>query len=252
MLEQSAMYPYPSRRYAVYAPRGMCATSNHLAAQAGLEMLKQGGNAFDAAIAAAACLTVLEPQSNGAGSDAFAIFSEKGGPLHGMNSTGVMGRAFDLQKMLDQGHKEMPGLGFQPVTVPGAPAAWAAINEKYGRLPLSQVVAPAVRYAREGQALATLTWSSINTMAAKLREKTDCGPQYQEWFKVFMPDGEAPRPGQLFRNPDLADTLETIGKTQAKDYYQGEIAEKIAQASEKFGGFLRKEEIGRASCRERV
>ena len=90
MLEQSALYPYPSRRYAVYAPRGMCATSNHLAAQAGLDMLKQGGNAFDAAIAAAACLTVLEPQSNGAGSDAFAIFSQKGGPLHGMNSTGVM------------------------------------------------------------------------------------------------------------------------------------------------------------------
>ena len=102
MLEQSALYPYPSRRYAVYAPRGMCATSNHLAAQAGLDMLKQGGNAFDAAIAAAACLTVLEPQSNGAGSDAFAIFSQKGGPLHGMNSTGVMGRAFDLQTMLDQ------------------------------------------------------------------------------------------------------------------------------------------------------
>ena len=243
MLEQSALYPYPSRRYAVYAPRGMCATSNHLAAQARLDMLKQGGNAFDAAIAAAACLTVLEPQSNGAGSDAFAIFSEKGGPLHGMNSTGVMGRAFDLQKMLDQGHKEMPSLGFEPVTVPGAPAAWAAVNEKYGRLPLSQAMAPAVRYAREGQALATLTWSSINTMAAKLREKTDCGPQYQEWFKVFMPGGEAPRPGQLFRNPDLADTLETIGKTQGKDYYHGDIAEKIAQASEQFGGFLRKEDL---------
>ena len=211
-METSALYPYPSRRYVTYAARGMCATSNHLAAQAGVDMLKKGGNAFDAAIAAAACLVVLEPQTNGAGSDAFAIFTQNGGKLQGVNSTGVMGRGFDLQKMRDKGYKEMPHYGFEPVTVPGAPAAWAAINEKYGRLPLTEVLAPAISYAREGQALCTITWSSINTMASRMRENTDCGPQFDEWFRMFMPGGEAPRPGQLFRNPDLADTLEAIAK----------------------------------------
>ena len=162
-------------------------------------MLKKGGNAFDAAIAAAACLVVLEPQTNGAGSDAFAIFTQNGGKLQGMNSTGVMGRSFDLQKMRDKGYKEMPHYGFEPVTVPGAPAAWAAINEKYGRLPLTEVLAPAISYAREGQALCTITWSSINTMASRMRENTDCGPQFDEWFRIFMPGGEAPRPGQESR-----------------------------------------------------
>lgn len=242
-METSALYPYPSRRYVTYAARGMCATSNHLAAQTGVDMLKKGGNAFDAAIAAAACLVVLEPQTNGAGSDAFAIFTQNGGKLQGMNSTGVMGRGFDLQKMRDKGYKEMPHYGFEPVTVPGAPAAWAAINEKYGRLPLTEVLAPAIPYAREGQALCTITWSSINTMASRMRENTDCGPQFDEWFRIFMPGGEAPRPGQLFRNPDLADTLEAIAKTQAKDYYQGEIADRIVAASHKFGGFLEKEDL---------
>lgn len=242
-METSALYPYPSRRYVTYAARGMCATSNHLAAQAGVDMLKKGGNAFDAAIAAAACLVVLEPQTNGAGSDAFAIFTQNGGKLQGVNSTGVMGRGFDLQKMRDKGYKEMPHYGFEPVTVPGAPAAWAAINEKYGRLPLTEVLAPAISYAREGQALCTITWSSINTMASRMRENTDCGPQFDEWFRIFMPGGEAPRPGQLFRNPDLADTLEAIAKTQAKDYYQGEIADRIVAASHKFGGFLEKEDL---------
>lgn len=242
-METSALYPYPSRRYVTYAARGMCATSNHLAAQAGVDMLKKGGNAFDAAIAAAACLVVLEPQTNGAGSDAFAIFTQNGGKLQGVNSTGVMGRGFDLQKMRDKGYKEMPHYGFEPVTVPGAPAAWAAINEKYGRLPLTEVLAPAISYAREGQALCTITWSSINTMASRMRENIDCGPQFDEWFRIFMPGGEAPRPGQLFRNPDLADTLEAIAKTQAKDYYQGEIADRIVAASHKFGGFLEKEDL---------
>lgn len=242
-MEPSALYPYPSRRYVTYAARGMCATSNHLAAQTGVDMLKKGGNAFDAAIAAAACLVVLEPQTNGAGSDAFAIFTQNGGKLQGMNSTGVMGRGFDLQKMRDKGYKEMPHYGFEPVTVPGAPAAWAAINEKYGRLPLTEVLAPAISYAREGQALCTITWSSINTMASRMRENIDCGPQFDEWFRIFMPGGEAPRPGQLFRNPDLADTLEAIAKTQAKDYYQGEIADRIVAASHKFGGFLEKEDL---------
>lgn len=242
-MEQSAIYPYASRRYVTFASRGMCATSNHLAAQAGVDMLKQGGNAFDAAIAAAACLVVLEPQTNGAGGDAFAIFCQKDGKLHGMNSSGAMGSAFSLQKMLDDGYKEMPSYGFAPVTVPGIPAAWAAIVQQYGRLPLTTVLEPAIRYAREGQAICTITWSSINTMAARLRENTDCGPVFDGWFSTFMPEGRAPRPGELFRNPDLADTLEKIAATNARAYYEGEIAEKIDAFARQHGGFIRKEDL---------
>ena len=99
-MENTGIYPYASRRYVTLAARGMCATSNHLAAQAGVDMLKLGGNAFDAAIAAAACLVVLEPQTNGAGGDAFAIFCQKDGKIRGMNSSGAMGRAFDLQQYI--------------------------------------------------------------------------------------------------------------------------------------------------------
>lgn len=242
-MENSVIYPYASRRYVTYASRGMCATSNHLAAQAGIDMLKQGGNAFDAAIAAASCLVVLEPQTNGAGGDAFAIFCQKDGKLHGMNSTGVMGSAFSLQKMLDDGFKEMPSYGFAPVTVPGIPAAWAALVQNYGRLPLTTVMEPAIRYAREGQALCTITWNSINTMASRLRENTDCGPVFDGWFNTFMPDGRAPRPGELFRNSDLADTLEKIARSNAREYYEGEIAEKIDAFARQHGGFIRKEDL---------
>ena len=242
-MENTGIYPYASRRYVTLAARGMCATSNHLAAQAGVDMLKLGGNAFDAAIAAAACLVVLEPQTNGAGGDAFAIFCQKDGKIRGMNSSGAMGRAFDLQQYIDQGHKESPSYGFEPVTVPGIPAAWAAINQEYGRLPLTKVLEPAIRYAREGQAICTITCSSIQTMANRLRENTDCGSEFDAWFQLFMPDGRLPRPGELFRNPDLADTLEKIARSGAREYYEGEIAEKIDACSRQYGGFLRKEDL---------
>ena len=242
-MENTGIYPYASRRYVTLAARGMCATSNHLAAQAGVDMLKLGGNAFDAAIAAAACLVVLEPQTNGAGGDAYAIFCQKDGKIRGMNSSGAMGRAFDLQQYIDQGHKESPSYGFEPVTVPGIPAAWAAINQEYGRLPLTKVLEPAIRYAREGQAICTITCSSIQTMANRLRENTDCGSEFDAWFQLFMPDGRLPRPGELFRNPDLADTLEKIARSGAREYYEGEIAEKIDACSRQYGGFLRKEDL---------
>ena len=117
------VYPYPSKRYVKYSMRGMCATSNHLAAQAGLDVLKKGGNAFDAAIAMATCLTVLEPQSNGIGGDAFAILTTKDGKMYGLNSTGCAPELISIEKVKAQGVSEMPKYGFTPVTVPGIPAS---------------------------------------------------------------------------------------------------------------------------------
>ena len=132
-------YRYNSRRTAVYGQRGMVCTSQPLAAQAGLKILQEGGNAFDAAVATAACLPVVEPTSNGLGSDAFALIWSKG-KLYGLNSSGVAPMAISIAKMKERGHEAMPKRGWDPVMVPGAVAGWAAINQRFGRLPLSQVV----------------------------------------------------------------------------------------------------------------
>lgn len=242
-MENSRLYPFASKRYVKYSVRGMCASSCHLAAEAGTDMLKLGGNAFDAAIAAAACLVVMEPQTNGAGSDAFAIFCKKDGKIQGINSSGAMGSGFSLQKMIDDGFSEMPHYGVKAVSVPGAPAAWAKIVKDHGRLTLEQVMEPAIRYAREGHALNIITADAIEKFSGKLHENTDCGEQYQEWFKTFMPNGELPHAGEIFKNEPLAKTLETIAKTGAADYYNGEIAEKIAEFTQKHGGFIHKSDM---------
>src|SRR6056297_109559 len=154
-------YPYPMRRRAVFARNGMVATSQPLAAQAGLDILKKGGNAIDAAVATAAALTVLEPTSNGIGSDAFAIVWTKG-KLHGLNSSGPAPKSISIEAVKERGHDEIPKYGLIPVTVPGAPGAWAELNKEFGKLSLSEVLAPAVKYAREGYPVSPVTAASWN------------------------------------------------------------------------------------------
>lgn len=141
--------PYPAQRMTTYAQKGMVATSQPLAAQAGLDILKKGGNAIDAAIATAACLTVVEPTSNGIGSDAFALVWTKG-KLHGLNASGPAPQSISIEKVKERGYKEMPKFGWVPVTVPGAPAAWVELSEKFGKLPLAEVIKPAIEYAEDG------------------------------------------------------------------------------------------------------
>ena len=144
---------YPSQRYPIYARGGMVNCSSPQAAAAGLEALRAGGNAIDAAVAAAAALTVVEPTANGIGSDAFAlVWSAKEGRLYGLNSSGPAPMAASISQVLADGNDEngkMPVHGWTPVTVPGAPMAWAELSRGFGRLPLSQALAPADRYARE-------------------------------------------------------------------------------------------------------
>jgi len=130
---------YPSRRSVIYGRKGMVCTSQPLAAQAGLDIIKQGGNAIDAAIATAACMTVLEPTSNGIGSDAFALVWTKG-ELHGLNASGRAPMAITAEKVKKQGYTAMPKRGWIPVMVPGAPSAWAELSEKFGRLTLEKVM----------------------------------------------------------------------------------------------------------------
>ena len=133
----------------VFAKKGMVATSQPLAAQAGLEILKKGGNAIDAAISTAACLTVVEPTSNGIGGDAFALVWSKG-KLHGLNASGPSPQKISIEALKKAGHQEIPKYGMIPVTVPGAPSAWAELSKRFGKLPFVEVLRPAIEYAEEG------------------------------------------------------------------------------------------------------
>ena len=227
-------YPYASRRTVVYARRGMVATGHPLAAQSGLEILLRGGNAIDAAIATAAALTVVEPTSNGIGSDAFAILWS-GGRLHGLNSSGPAPQAATIDAVRGAGYEEMPAQGWTPVTVPGAPAAWAELVGRFGRLPLTDVLAPAIRLAGEGHPVAPTVALGWQRAAARYATALK-GDQFRGWFDTF---GQAPNPGDLVRLPHHAATLQAIAESKARAFYEGALAERIDADSQTHGGYLR-------------
>jgi len=229
---------YGSRRQIVYGSRGMVATSQHLAAMAGMDILKKGGNAIDAAIATAMALTVVEPCSNGIGSDAFAIIW-KDGKLHGFNSSGYSPASINIDAVKALGHKEMPKMGPLAVTVPGAPAAWAELNRTMGRLPLSEVAAPAVEYARNGFAVSPLVGSAWQGAAKIYDKKRGEVPGIESWFHTFAKDGFVPSEGDVVRLPDHADTLEKIAATGGDAFYKGEIGEKVCDYLKSVGGFMK-------------
>lgn len=227
-------FPYPSRRMPVLA-RNVVATSQPLAAQAGLRMLLAGGNAVDAAVAAAIALTVVEPTSNGIGSDAFAILWD-GNTLHGLNSSGRSPQAWSPQRFA--GLTALPRLGWDTVTVPGAVAAWAALSDRFGRLPFQELFQPAIAYARGGFPVSPIT-------AARWRQARALYPPFAEINRTFFPGGRAPRPGELFRCPDQADTLAAIADSRGEAFYRGPIAEKIAACAAAEGGALTLEDLSR-------
>lgn len=235
------LYSYASRRNLVYAKNGMVATSQPMAAQAGLEILQKGGNAIDAAIATAATLTVVEPTSNGIGGDSFALvwFKDK---LHGMNSSGKSPRGISIEKLKQMGISEIPKYGFIPVTVPGAPAGWADLSKKFGKLPLKDVLNPAIRYAREGYAL-TPNVAKLWKLAFEEYKENLRGPEFEYWFSTFAPGGRPPKAGEVWKSLELANSLDLIAKTNGKSFYNGEIADNIDAYSRKFNGFIRKEDL---------
>ena len=237
----SLYYPYPSRRMVVYAKNGMVATSQYLAAQAGLDILKKGGNAIDAAIAAAACLTVVAPTSNGIGGDAFALVWTKG-KLHGLNSSGPAPRNISLKAVKELGYEKMPNFGWLPVTVPGAPAAWASLSESFGRLPFEELLKPAINYADKGFPVSVAV-SSLWKLNYQKYKKNVQGEVFKYWFETFAPWGRAPEPGEIWRLPDQAQTLQLIADSKSKSFYKGELAEKIDSFSSQYGGFLTKEDL---------
>jgi len=234
-------YPYQSQRTATIAKNGMVATSQPLAAQAGLDILKRGGNAIDAAIATAACLTVVEPTSNGIGGDAFALVWTKG-ELHGLNSSGPAPKSISIDAVKEMGHKKMPTFGLVPITVPGVPAAWAELSRRFGKLPLTEVLQPAIDYAEKGFPLSPVLGKYWGIAFNKFKELFT-GDEYKSWFETFAPDGRAPEIGEVWKSEGHASTLRDIAETNAESFYRGELAEKIDEFSKQHGGFLSKEDL---------
>ncbi|PKR77881.1 gamma-glutamyltransferase [Halalkalibacillus sediminis] len=234
-------YPYASRRNAVYGRNGMVATSQPLAAQAGLDIMKKGGNAIDAAIATAAALTVVEPTSNGIGSDAFALVWVDG-KMHGLNASGSAPQSISVEKLKELGYEEMPTFGKVPVTVPGTPGAWAELSEKFGKLPFEELMEPAAKYAEDGYPVSPTLGFHWESAAKKFNQifKDDI---YKHWFETFTPNGHAPKIGEMWSSQGHADTLREIGATKAESFYRGKLAEKIDEFFKEHEGFLSKEDL---------
>ncbi len=213
--------------------RNVVAASQPLAAQAGLRMLLKGGNAVDAAIACAITLTVVEPTSNGLGSDAFAMVWD-GQRLHGLNASGRSPAAWNAERFV--GRETMPQLGWEVVTVPGAVSGWVALSEKFGRLPLKDLFEPAIQYAREGFPVSSM-------IAGRWKKAEAVYKDFPEFGATFLPNGRAPYPGEVFRCLDQAETLETIADSKGEAFYRGRLAEQIAAHAHQCGGALTFEDL---------
>ncbi|MFN7961045.1 MAG: gamma-glutamyltransferase [Thermoanaerobaculia bacterium] len=219
-------------RSEVVARHGMAATSQPLATQVALDVLKAGGNAVDAAIAANAVLGLVEPTGNGVGGDLFAlVWDPKTARLYGLNGSGRSPRSLTLEELKRRGLSRMPSFGPLPVTVPGAVDGWFELHDRFGKLPMKEVLAPAIRYAREGFPLTELIayyWSR----AVPVLEK------YPNFREIYTPAGHAPEKGEVFQNPALARTLEAIANGGRDAFYKGEIARTIDRYMHQQGGYL--------------
>jgi gamma-glutamyltranspeptidase/glutathione hydrolase len=229
---------YPSTRLPVFG-RNVVATSHPLAAQAGLRMLAAGGNAVDAAIATAAAMTVLEPCSNGLGSDAFCILWD-GQRLHGLNASGRAPAAWTPGYFKRQ-HGEQPTpprRGVDSVTVPGAVGSWAVLSERFGRLPFADLLAPAIDIAERGYNVPVVIQQKWAAAAAVPDLASQPG-----FAPAFLPRGRAPQVGELFRFPAAARALRAIADTRGEAFYRGEIAAAIAHHVQAHGGALALEDL---------
>ena len=225
-------YPYTSGRRVVMGQRFAAATSQPLATLAGMEMFWAGGNAVDAAIAMAITLTVVEPTSNGIGSDAFALVWD--GKLHGLNASGRSPQSLSLEKLA--GLAQMPGLGWLTVTVPGAVSAWFALWERWGKLPFEQLFEPAIRYAEQGFPVSPET--SRAWRAAESRFLSLNAPEFQPFKQVFFKGDRAPAAGEIWGSLAHAATLREIAASGGDSFYRGRLAERLIAFGSDTGGLL--------------
>ncbi|WP_353153079.1 gamma-glutamyltransferase family protein [Pollutimonas bauzanensis] len=230
-------FPHLSRRLPILAAN-VVSTTQPLAAQAGLRMLLAGGNAVDAALAAAITLTVVEPVMNGLGGDAFALVWDQG-KLHGLNASGRAPAAWTPERFA--GRDAMPELGWDTVTIPGQVAGWAELSKRFGKLPFASLFEPAIAYASDGFAVSPTIARQWALQAVKL--------QGQPGFaQAFLHDGTAPKAGEIWRFPDQARTLQRIADTLGRDFYEGELADRIAAFASQTGGAIVASDLAQHSC----
>lgn len=226
-----------SGRSTVYAPRDVVATSQPLATTTALEILAAGGNAIDAAVAAAAVLNVTEPHMTGMGGDMFAIlWDAESGRLVGLDASGKSGSNVDLDALLAEDEPEVPGSGPRSVTVPGALSGWSTLVETYGTMTLADVLAPAIRIAGDGFPVSPIIAQDWAGTVNGLRQDEGAAA-------TFLMDGEAPTPGEWFRNPDLARTFQRVADGGPEVFYGGELGREIVDGLAALGGYLTIEDL---------
>jgi len=218
-------------RSEVIALNGMAATSQPLATQVALDILKQGGNAIDAAIAANAMLGLTEPTGSGIGGDLFAIvWDAKTQKLYGLNASGRSPYSLTLDYFKQKGYKSIPALGPLPVSVPGCVDGWFELHKKFGRLEMAKILAPTIQYAREG--------FPVSELIAYYMQRSEGLQKFPGFKETYMPNGKMPQKGEIFKNPFLANTLEKIAKQGRDAFYKGEMALVIEKYMKEQGGFL--------------
>ena len=219
-------------RSEVIAAHGMVASSHPLATQIGLEILKQGGSAVDAAIAVNAALGLMEPTGNGIGGDLFAIvWDAKSKKLYGLNASGPAPKKLSLEYFQENNLSEYPEFGPLPVTVPGAVAGWSELHKKFGKLPIDHLFKPTIAYAREG-------FPVTETIAYYFALNKQRFQDYPNFKEVWMANGDVPKTGEIFKNPALGNTLETLADKGLSEFYTGDIARITADFIQAQGGFL--------------
>jgi len=232
-----------SGRSTVYAPNGVAATSQPLATGAALEILQNGGNAIDAAVAAAAVLNVTEPHMTGMGGDMFAIlWSAAEGRLVGLDASGKSGSKTDVDALIAEGAERVPGSGPKSVTVPGALSGWAALVDTYGTMSLAHVLAPAIRIAEEGFPVSPIIAQDWAGSVEGLRRNRGAA-------ETFLVDGEAPKAGDWFQNPDLALTFRRVAEGGPEVFYGGDLGREIVGGLDELGGYLTLEDLANHEVR---
>jgi gamma-glutamyltranspeptidase/glutathione hydrolase len=238
--EPLLMEVFHSRRAPTYARHGMVAASNPLVAQIGLQILKEGGNAVDAAIAMAAVSNITEPMMNGLGGDAFIMIFWQG-KLHGLNASGRAGRAMTAEALRKAGWERMPQAGWGSVSVPGAPDGYFALHERFGSKGFADLVEPAACYAEEGITVSQKAAQFWRWGASKLRLS-------KESMNEYLPGGQPPQAGEIFRQPNLARTWRELGKHGRDLFYEGDLARRIMAASDAGGGYLAASDLSAQRC----
>ena len=233
-------YSFASHRNVVYAKKGMACSTSPIASQVGLEILKSGGNAMDAAVAMATTLPLVEPTGNGLGSDCFAlVWSAKDQKLFGLDGSGVAPMALSAEKVKEAGYTAVPVNGWLPTMVPGAPSAWALLRRRFGTKTMAELMAPAIRYAREGFCIPVNVYKQWKAETARFTAAAEKEPEvFGPWVQYFTKNGKTYEAGDTFYNPDFAATLESLAESDCESYYHGEIMHKIVDFSRKTGGFF--------------